>query len=93
MKNYDNYISINIKPMYNVFNNYSLYYDIRGDYITTVHGNRLEFEGGTWFLWCDSYLITSGNTRDLHAVKNVPHLDSNGLWNDIELDYTPVSKL
>lgn len=93
MKNADNYISINIKPMYNLFNSYTLDYDIRRDYITTVHGNRLEVEGGTWYLWCDSYLITSGNTRDLHAVKNVPHHDSDGLWNDIEFDYTPVHEL
>lgn len=93
MKNADNYISINIKPMYKVFNYNTLDYDIRRDYITTVYGNRLEVEGGRWFLWCDSYLITSGDTRDLHAVKNVPHYDSDGLWNDIQLDYMPVSKL
>ena len=93
MKNAVNYISINIKPMCDVFNQRTLDYDIRQDYITTVHGNRLEVDNGTWYLWCDSYLITSGNTRDLHAVKNVPHYDSEGLWNDIELDYTPVCRL
>ena len=93
MKNADNYISINIKPMYNVFNRYTLDYDTRSDYITTVHGNRLEVDNGIWYLWCDSHLITLGNTRDLHAVKNVSHHDSYGLWNDIELDYTPVGEL
>ena len=93
MKNADNYISINIKPMYNLFDSHTLDYDIHRDYITTVHGNRLEIDGGTWYLWCDSYLITWGDTRDLQAVKNVPHYDSDGPWNDIELDYTPVSEL
>lgn len=93
MKNVDNYISINIKPMYNVFDKYTLDYYNRRDYITTIHGNRLEVDGGTWYLWCDSYLIASGDTRDLHAVKNVQHHDSDGLWNEIMLDYTPVSYL
>lgn len=90
MKKADNYISINIKPTRKVFNHYTLEYDICCDYITTVHGNRLEFEDDGWYLWCDSYLITSGDTRDLHAVKNIPHHDSVGAWNVIELDYTPV---
>ena len=93
MKNADDYISINIKPMYNVFNRYTLDYDIRRDYITTVHGNRLEIDGGRWYLWGYGYLITSGNTIDLHAVKNVLHHDSDGAWNEIEFDYTPVGEL
>lgn len=93
MKNAENYISIHIKPMYNLFNNYNLGYDIRSYYITTVHGNRLEIDGCMWYLWRDTYLVTSGQTRDLHAVKNVHHNDSSGLWNDIELNYTPVSYL
>lgn len=93
MKNAENYISINIKPLYNLFNKYTLDYDIRREYITTVHGNRLEVCGSGWYLWFDSYLITSGDTRDLHSVKNVTHHDSDGLWNEIELDYTPVSYL
>ena len=93
MKNADNYISININPMYNVFNKYTLENDILFDYITTVHGNRLEVDDGTWYLWCDNYLITSGNTLDLHAVKNVPHHYSDGSCNYIELDYTPVRYL
>ena len=91
MKNIDNYISVNIKPMYQMFDRYALDYYNRFDYITTVHGNKLEVEDGQWYLWCDSYLIASGNTRDLHGVKNVIHHDYNGIWNDIELDYTPVS--
>ena len=66
---------------------------VNGKTLRNYIGNRPAVEGGTWYLWCDSYLITSGNTRDLHAVKNVPHHDSDGLWNDIELDYTPVSTL
>ena len=93
MKNADNYISINIKPMYKVFNECTLDYDTRCDYITTVHGNRLEVEGDRWYLWGEHYLITDGDTRDLHAVKNVSHHDPDGLWNEIELDYTPVSYL
>ena len=79
--------------MYNVFNKYTLDYDVCSNYITTVHGNTLEMDDGTWYLWCDGYLITSGDTRDLHGVKNVTHHDSDGLWNDIEFDYTPVGEL
>ena len=93
MKKVDNYISINIKPMYSVLNNSTLERDIHRDYITTVHGNRLEIADDGWYLWCDSYLITSGDTRDLHAVKNISHHDSDGAWNEIILDYTPVSEL
>ena len=93
MKSIDNYISINIKPVYNVFNQSTLDYDTHRDYITTVRGNRLEFEDDGWYLWCDSYLITSGDTRDLHAVKNVSCHDSVGAWNVIEFNYTPVHYL
>ena len=93
MKNAVNYISINIKPMYSVLDKYTLDYYNRRDYITTVHGNMIEVDDGTWYLWCDSYLIMSGSTRDLHAVKNVPHHDSDGLWNEIMFDYSPVSYL
>lgn len=88
-----NYIAINIKPIYKTFNSITLEDDIYRDYITTVHGNRLEVESGTWFLWCDFYLITSGNTRDLHGVHNKWYVDSDGGWNDIELDYTPTRNI
>ena len=86
----ENYISINIKPIYMAFNSITLEDEVHRDYITTVHGNKLETDGGTWYLWCDSYLIASGNVRDLHAVHNRFNKDSDGDWNDIELDYKPV---
>ena len=89
----ENYIAINIKPIYKTFNAVVNEWDIHRDYITTVYGNRLEVESGTWFLWVDSYLITSGNTRDLHGVHNKWYKDSDGGCNDVELDYTPVCNI
>ena len=86
----ENYIVINIKPVYKVFNPITFDDVIHRDYITRVHGDRLEVDGDAWFLWCGSYLITSGDTRDLHGVHNNWRKDSEGGWNDIELDYTPV---
>lgn len=91
MKNVENYISINIKPIVKTIDIFTEEEFIHRDYITTVHGDRLEVDDGTWYLWCDSYLITSGNTRDLHGVHNYAHNDSDGAWNDIELDYVPIS--
>ena len=90
MKN-NNEISINIKPVYRVFNQCALEYKPHRDYVTTVHGNNLEIDNNLWFLWHGNYLITSGFVRDLHARKNVLHHDSIGSWSYIELDYTPVS--
>ena len=83
--------AINIKYINKVFNLATCEYDVHRDYITTVHGNRLEVESGTWYLWADSWLVTSGNTRDLHAVHNRHNHNKTMEWDDIELDYTPVS--
>ncbi len=90
MKNDGNYISINIKIIYKTFNRVTLDYDVRCVYITTVHGDRLEVGADMWYLWCDDYLITSGDTRDLHAIHNYVHKDYDGTWNDIWLDYTCI---
>ncbi len=92
MKNAENYISINIKPIVKTSDVYTGDEFVHCDYITTVHGDRLEVDDGTWYLWCANYLITSGNTRDLHAIHNYAHNDSCGACNYIELDYTPISR-
>ena len=93
MKNVENYISINIKPIVETFDIITGDEFIRQGYITTVHGNRLEVDDdGKWYLWCGDYLITSGNTCDLHGVRNAAYNDSDGVWNSIELDYTPISR-
>ena len=86
----ENYIAINIKPIYKTFNSTTLDYDMHRDYITTVHGSRIEIDGGAWYLWSDSYLVTSGDTRSLHGVHNRFNNDSDGPWNDIEFDYVPI---
>lgn len=79
-------IEIHIKPIYRVFNVLENDYDTRRDYITSVHGDRLEIESGTWYLWYGDNLITSGNTRDLHAV--VPHRKYVK-----QFDYAPIAYL
>ena len=83
--------AINIKYVHKVFNPVTFEEDVHRDYITTVHGNRLEVESGTWYLWADSWLVTSGNIRDLHTVHNRHNHSKTMEWDDIELDYTSVS--
>lgn len=85
--------AINIKPISKVFNIATADYDVYRNYITTVHGNRLEADNGTWYLWADSWLVASGNTRDLHGVHNRHSCNRNMTWYDIELDYTPIAYL
>ena len=92
MKITENYISINIKPIVKTSDVYTGDEFVHRDYITTVHGDKLEVDGGTWYLWRANWLITSGNTCDLHGVHNIARHDSCGKWNDIELDYMPISR-
>ena len=83
--------AINIKFINKTFNIETCDYDTHRDYITTVHGNKLEVDGDTWYLWADSWLVASGNIRDLHAVHSRHNSNKTMEWDGIELDYTPVS--
>lgn len=93
MKYAENYIAINIKLFIKTPSLYTGVEFMRRYYVTTVNGDRLEVDGDTWYLWYGSYLITSGSTRDLHEVHNHVHNGTDGAWNDIELDYTPIYRL